>query len=280
MPIITFIIFIIFATYWSFSSMLLASFGKYQVIQTQHSFFQSSNFNKYLPYLWIYQIFGLIWISEFIFACQALVVSGCVSIWYFTRDKNQLGFPIIRSIKRLVVFHLGTAAFGGLIIALVKFPRYILMYLEKKSQATSNSIVSYAAKCCICCLWCLEKFLKYINYNAYTIVNIEGKSFCTSSKKAFVLIVENSLRVAAINSVGDFMLFLAKMTVTALTLLVAVFLLKVPHDDVSSCLKCFLIDLFSCRSYLKAKSIKISFITINYSSYCIISNSSLFFYCF
>jgi solute carrier family 44 protein 1 (choline transporter-like protein) len=81
-------------------------------------------------------------------------------------------------------------------------------------------------------LWCLEKFIKYVNYNAYTIVNIEGLSFFPSAKKAFNIIVENSVRIAVINSVGDFMLFLAKISVTLLTLLVAVFLLDVPLNDV------------------------------------------------
>jgi solute carrier family 44 protein 1 (choline transporter-like protein) len=74
--------------------------------------------------------------------------------------------------------------------------------------------------------------MKYVNCNAYTIVSIEGRSFFPSAKKAFNIIVENSLRVAVINSVGDFMLLLAKITVTLLTLLVAVFVLDVPLNDV------------------------------------------------
>ena len=75
--------------------------------------------------------------------------------------------------------------------------------------------------------------MKFVNYNAYTIINIEGTPFYTSSKKAFLLIVENSVRIATINSVGDFMLFLAKISVTAITLVISVFVLKVPTDDVS-----------------------------------------------
>ncbi len=63
---------------------------------------------------------------------------------------------------------------------------------------------------------------------AYTIINIEGKSFCPASKKAFLIVVENALRVATINSVGDFMLFLAKMSVTVVTVIIAVLMLEIP----------------------------------------------------
>lgn len=47
--------------------------------------------------------------------------------------------------------------------------------------------------------------------NAYTATAINSTNFCTSAKDAFVILVENALRVAAINTVGDFMLFLGKV---------------------------------------------------------------------
>lgn len=77
--------------------------------------------------------------------------------------------------------------------------------------------------------------MKFVNYNAYTVIAIEGKSFCTSAQKAFSLIVDNSLRVATINTVGDFMLFLAKVAVTAITLLIGVIWFQVPiHDPLNN----------------------------------------------
>ena len=73
--------------------------------------------------------------------------------------------------------------------------------------------------------------MRYVNYNAYTIIAIEGKSFCTSAQKAFSIIAENALRMATINSVGDFMLFLAKLIVSAITLLIAVFWIHNPLEN-------------------------------------------------
>jgi solute carrier family 44 protein 1 (choline transporter-like protein) len=72
----------------------------------------------------------------------------------------------------------------------------------------------------------------FVNYNAYTVIAIEGSSFCTAAQKALSVIFENALRFAAINSVGDFVLFLSKIIVSALTLLISVFAFEVPINQV------------------------------------------------
>lgn len=56
---------------------------------------------------------------------------------------------------------------------------------------------------------------------------IYGCSFCTGGKKAFRALSDNILRVAAINSVGDFVLFLGKVLVVALTIVPGVYLIQV-----------------------------------------------------
>lgn len=50
--------------------------------------------------------------------------------------------------------------------------------------------------------------------NAYTATAINSTSFCTSARDALLILVENALRVSAINTVGDFVLFLAKVSLT------------------------------------------------------------------
>lgn len=58
-------------------------------------------------------------------------------------------------------------------------------------------------------------------------VAIFGKNFCESGKQAFKLLVNNSLRVTVINSVGDFVLILTKILVVVATLLIGVHMLQV-----------------------------------------------------
>jgi len=62
--------------------------------------------------MWIYHFIALIWITEFIFGCQALIVASSVAKWYFTRDKKSLKNPIYFSIKNLIVYHMGSVALG------------------------------------------------------------------------------------------------------------------------------------------------------------------------
>ena len=107
---------------------------------------------------------------------------------------------------------------------------YVLCRLQNSS--TNSLYIDYCSKCCVCCFYVIEKFIKFINYNAYTIVNIEGTPFCKSAQKAFAIIVENSVHLAAINSVGDFMLFLVKITIAALTLIIAILWLQIPFTNV------------------------------------------------
>lgn len=38
-----------------------------------------------LKYMWWYHVVGLVWISEFILACQQMTVAGAVVTYYFTR---------------------------------------------------------------------------------------------------------------------------------------------------------------------------------------------------
>lgn len=56
---------------------------------------------------------------------------------------------------------------------------------------------------------------------------IYGCNFCTGGKKAFQALSSNILRVAAINSVGDFVLFLGKVLVVVLTVITGIYLIQV-----------------------------------------------------
>ncbi|XP_022315112.2 choline transporter-like protein 1 isoform X1 [Crassostrea virginica] len=167
-----------------------------------------------------YHIFGFLWISAFIVACQDFVIASAISTWYFKRDKSSLGCPILTGIWRIIRYHMGSIAFGSFIIAVVRLARMILAYIQSRLRGKSGAVVDFVLKVLQCCLWCFEKFLAYLNRNAYIEIAMFGHSFCTGAKKAFLLILENALRVAAINSIGDFVLFLGKLSTVAVVLVV------------------------------------------------------------
>jgi Plasma-membrane choline transporter len=59
----------------------------------------------------------------------------------------------------------------------------------------------------------LEKLMKFINRNAYIIVAVKGYSYCGAALRAAKLIVNNIARLAAVNIIGDALIFLGKLTV-------------------------------------------------------------------
>ncbi|TDG45455.1 hypothetical protein AWZ03_008078 [Drosophila navojoa] len=174
---------------------------------------------------WIYVV-GLIWTVEFIFACQQFALAAAVAFWYFSKPTTT---PTIYAIGKLIKYHLGTVAKGSFVITIFKIPRLILTYLYaklKKGEDKGSECAACCLKCCICGFWLLEKFIRFLNHNAYTVVAIESINFCPAAGIAWNAMATNALQVATINSIGDFILFLGKVVVAALSGLLGIFMLK------------------------------------------------------
>lgn len=137
-----------------------------------------------------YNILAALWISQLCLACQNLIIAGAVADWFFTRyvtsnwllfvdyydcsyhirDKSRLGWPVARSVGYAIRYHLGSLAFGSLLIALMKLVRMLFNYLERKlrnSTTTCFGLIPCLTCFCKCCLYCFEKFLQGLCSNAY-----------------------------------------------------------------------------------------------------------------
>jgi len=181
-------------------------------------------FNKFTPsdvnnYLQLYNLFGLFWGLCFVSALGEMVLAGAFASWYWALDKSKdvPALAVTASLGRSVRYHLGTLAFGSLIIAILKMIRVMLQYIEDKIKEKGlDNIISKIVLClCKCCFWCLEKFMKFLNRNAFIITASYGYNFCRSAKEAFGLILRNIARVAVLDKVTDFLLFLGKVTVVS-----------------------------------------------------------------
>ncbi|XP_054595405.2 choline transporter-like protein 1 isoform X1 [Nothobranchius furzeri] len=243
-PFVTFFALLLFWVYWILVLLFLGTTGNPE--ENEETGLTEFRLTGPLQYLTWYHAVGLVWISEFILACQQMTVAGAVVTYYFTRDKNRLPVtPILSSVLRLVRYHLGTVAKGSFIITLVKIPRLFLMYIHNQLKGRENMCARCLLKSCICCLWCLEKCLNYLNQNAYAATAINSTSFCWSARDAFVILVENALRVATINAVGDFVLFLGKVLIMTSTAFAGVVLLNYQRDYAEWVLPLFIVCLFS-----------------------------------
>ncbi|KAL0124600.1 hypothetical protein PUN28_006453 [Cardiocondyla obscurior] len=173
-----------------------------------------------------YNLFLFFVACEFYLGCQHMVVACAVARWFFTRDKKRLSLPVVKGFGYLMRYHMGTVAFGALIIGIVRVIRAMISFVQNHLKRYDNSFVKGILWCCQCCLWCFECALKFLTRNAYIETAIYGCNFCTGGKKAFQALSNNILRVAAINSVGDFVLFLGKVLVVTLTVISGIYLMQ------------------------------------------------------
>ncbi len=116
-----------------------------------------------------------------------------------------------QALRNTSYYHLGTAAFGSLIIAIIKTIRAVIAYIQRKAKKSKNKVLEYLMCVLQCFMWCLEKCMKFINKHAYILTSIYGYSFCKSARKAFFLLLRNILRVAAVNMVASFLLLIGKV---------------------------------------------------------------------
>uniref|UniRef100_A0A8C5ANI2 Choline transporter-like protein 2 n=1 Tax=Gadus morhua TaxID=8049 RepID=A0A8C5ANI2_GADMO len=175
-------------------------------------------YHKYLIVLQFYNLFLFFWCANFVTALGQVTLAGAFAsyYWAFKKPEHIPAYPIFASLGRALRFHTGSLAFGSLILSLVQIVRVLLEYLDHKLKGAQNRCAKFILSCMKCCFWCLEKFIKFINRNAYIMIAIYGKSFCPSAKDAFFLLMRNVIRVAVLDKVTDFLLFLGKLLIVGI----------------------------------------------------------------
>jgi len=169
--------------------------------------------------LW-FLFFCLLWTMNFIGAIGIFVVAYSSAKWYFTEPAKrgpEIGCgTVLSAYWTCIRYHLGTLAFGSLIIAFVQFIRAVLLYVTKHSkQISENFILKYLMCCVQCCLCCLEKCLKFISKNAYIQTAIHNSGFCHGAYDGFFLIARNIFRIGALHVVSGIALVILKLFVTS-----------------------------------------------------------------
>eukprot|EP00040_Diaphanoeca_grandis_P020047 m.106366 g.106366 ORF g.106366 m.106366 type:complete len:657 (-) comp27715_c0_seq3:398-2368(-) len=164
-------------------------------------------------FLW-FLIFALFWNFEFVLSCEELTLGGCVVSYYITS-----GHPpktvMLKSIYRVLRYHLGTAAFGALIIAIIQTARVVLKRIEGKLKGAGGA-VKFCLCCAQCCLGWLKWCMKFVGRMAYVETMLYGLDFCNGAFEAAKVLLANVLTVAAQSFVGVLVTFSIKALVSAL----------------------------------------------------------------
>uniref|UniRef100_A0A4W4GIJ3 Choline transporter-like protein n=1 Tax=Electrophorus electricus TaxID=8005 RepID=A0A4W4GIJ3_ELEEL len=145
-------------------------------------------FQRNLFNLQIYNVFAFLWCVNFVIALGQCTLAGAFAsyYWAFHKPSDIPTCPLASSFMRALRYHVGSLAFGALILTIVQIIRIILEYIDHKCRAAQNCCVRFILCCLKCCFWCLEKFIKFLNRNAYIMIAIYGKNFCVSAKNAVV----------------------------------------------------------------------------------------------
>ncbi|XP_076837198.1 choline transporter-like protein 5-A isoform X2 [Brachyhypopomus gauderio] len=257
-PLITFVLLAVCISYWAVTAVFLASSGEavYKVMSAQPTCkyanhtcslktFNSTNVTKECPgaqclfafyggesvyhrsilLLQLTNLLIFLWLVNFTLALGQCTIAGAFASYYWARRKpaDIPPCPVLSSFARALRFHTGSLAFGSLLLAFVQLVRIVLEYLDHKLKGAHNVFARFLLCCLKCCFWCLERFIRFMNRNAYIMIAIYGRNFCTSARDAFFLLMRNVVRVAVLDKVTDFLLFLGKLLIAGSVGVIAFF---------------------------------------------------------
>ena len=162
----------------------------------------------------------LLYVSQLLIYFCYMVLSGAFSDWYFSvwdethsrRKKRGSGVaqlsssPIVESLWRVTRFHLGSLAFGALIITLIRIIRAVVTYVQRKVRkgAGANPLVRCLLCLVQCCLSCCQCVFDRVNKNGFIFTAIYGTPFCLSSYTALKLLLSNLGRSVMIDAVSKY----------------------------------------------------------------------------
>ncbi|XP_055780461.1 choline transporter-like protein 4 [Salvelinus fontinalis] len=273
-PLFTFVLLVVCVAYWGMTSLYLVTSGAplYRVVslsdpsvdkcslingsetckpQTFNSsaypycpsvrciFFKYDDtglFQQNLVYLQVFNVFAFLWCVNFVIALGQCTLAGTFAsyYWAFSKPAEISPFALSQCFIRTLQYHVGSLAFGALLLTCFQLVRLVLEYLNRKTRGSQNACGRFLLNCLRCCFWCLEYFLKILNRNAYIMIAIYGESFCVSAKNAYCLLMRHIGRVVLLDRVTDMLIFFGKLLVVALVGVLAFFFfsgqIRLPGD--------------------------------------------------
>eukprot|EP01084_Bolivina_argentea_P154687 269614_1 len=232
---------IVYVAYWITESLYIYSV-KIQTTKSMPDNFQSDILNGLYPPTYQHIRFDY-------YAMKA----GVFADWYFSQwlDENkmkkqrgnnnsQLSYsPIWKSIYRVLRYHIGSLAFGALIVTLITILRGFFDYMFRKTLHAENP-VSKCIRCMVsCCLHCFECILNRLNKNGFIFTSIFGTAFCYSSYCSLQLMVENANKIILITGISKYTHEFGRFVISLLNTGIALLVMKYNtyfENNLESCL--------------------------------------------
>lgn len=210
LPILVYLISCIYFIFWILSLIYIYSSGHLDKTTSGIAQISWDNTTRNSFY---FQLLSVLWVNSFKIALSQFMVSCTVCFWYFSRDSSSFQM-ISNSIYFAFRFHLGTLAFGSLILSLIKPVKFAFWYLKEKVYKPAYEGNKFVMFCCVslaCCVKFFERFVEFIDKHAYVQTALAGTGFCEGAKNAFALICENASSFLVLGAVGDIFKVLGKI---------------------------------------------------------------------
>ena len=177
----------------------------------------------------VYHFLCLFYMAQVIIYFGFMVLAGVFSDWYFSEwniekngkvrgyDTAELSYsPIIETFARILRFHMGSLAFGALIITLIRILRAIVTYIEAKTRKAQNPMTKCLFCCIQCCLKCFQCIFDRVSKEGFIFTSIYGTAYCYSSFQALKLLLHNIGRVTLVEGVSHYTELFGRMAISSL----------------------------------------------------------------
>ena len=163
---------------WMIAYIVMAGYiisvGELKQREGDLRFLSTVVWNKETQYVFLYSLFGYLWLNAFIIGVTQFIISASCALWYFSSTSDSAGSgSLLRGLCWVFRYHLGSIAMGAFLIALVQFIRIIFEYYKAQlDKAKENKVVKILLCLTSYLLDCLERFIKFISKNAYIQVSV------------------------------------------------------------------------------------------------------------
>ncbi len=219
-----------FIGFWVIDGAYLASAGDVVPV-TGGTQYRKLVWDDNLRYFLIYHFFALLWVAAMIISCTQFIIIVAVCVWYFTSSSDTRGKgSVLKGLGWLFRYHMGSLAFGSLLLALVWAVIIVFEYLNKKLNGNGGLVQNPATKClsttCRCCLQCCHRFIKFLNRNAFVQIALHSKNFCVSAVNAFLLVLKNAGTFFVTGGIATVFIFIGKIFISLLNTLICYAILQ------------------------------------------------------
>ena len=226
-PLINVVIMFIYISFWIYSGAYLFSVG--DSVWEKGSVYGRIKWTTTTRMFWYTHIVALFWNIAFILYLSHFVICVVAIMWYFATKRDELEDPLWTGYKWGLFYHVGSLAFGSLILAIIWVVQLILAYLQQQAEevkGADNKVMQCFLRVASCLVSCFERFIKYLSKHAFIEVAMKSVNFFRGAGTSMSLIMSNSLRLGVLHGLCSIVISFGVFGITACTLVVGFCLLE------------------------------------------------------